>query len=245
MKKKKTLYLLCGIPGSGKSYWAKNSMKYTPYGCYISRDEIRFSMLKDGEDYFSHEDEVYDEFVSRIQNAIDDDIYNIIYADATHLNEKSRNKLLNKLKNLEDVAITPINFMTKLEKCIERNNMREGLARVPISSIKRMYICFSPATYNEKYKYDGIISLDENNEIIKEYRCGKCSKKMICSKSTIYPCKEYHRDDKKKITCVEISIAYNYEEPEHWSYCDTIEDAINTLIEIEAAEEEERDDING
>lgn len=43
---------MSGAPGSGKSTWCRNHgvSKYR-----VSRDEIRFSVLKDGEDYFSHE----------------------------------------------------------------------------------------------------------------------------------------------------------------------------------------------
>ena len=47
---------MVGCPGSGKSTWAK---KHLPDTYYVSRDEVRFSLLQDGEDYFSHEKEVF------------------------------------------------------------------------------------------------------------------------------------------------------------------------------------------
>lgn len=37
------LILMCGVPGSGKSTWAKQHLK--PSDVYISRDEIRFSLV--------------------------------------------------------------------------------------------------------------------------------------------------------------------------------------------------------
>ena len=48
----KKLYLMIGIPGSGKSTWARNRKD----GIIVSRDAIRCSFLKDGENYFSKED---------------------------------------------------------------------------------------------------------------------------------------------------------------------------------------------
>ena len=53
-KKKLTLYLMSGIPASGKSTYAHKLAEKTG-AVYISRDEIRFSLLKDEEDYFTHE----------------------------------------------------------------------------------------------------------------------------------------------------------------------------------------------
>ena len=57
--KQKILYLMCGIPGSGKSHWAKGVKD----AVIVSRDAIRFNLLKDGEDYFAHEDEVVETFI--------------------------------------------------------------------------------------------------------------------------------------------------------------------------------------
>ena len=62
--KEPILYISCGVPGSGKSTFLKNHTK--PNEAIISRDEIRFNLLKDGEDYFSHENEVFDKFVDNI-----------------------------------------------------------------------------------------------------------------------------------------------------------------------------------
>ena len=50
------LILMSGVPGSGKSWWCKNKLPELEENVlYISRDEIRFSMLNDGEEYFSKE----------------------------------------------------------------------------------------------------------------------------------------------------------------------------------------------
>ena len=54
------LYILCGPSGSGKTTWANtNDMQDV---MYVSRDEVRMRYLKEGEDYFSHEKEVFKTF---------------------------------------------------------------------------------------------------------------------------------------------------------------------------------------
>ena len=58
-----TLYVLCGIPGSGKSHFCKN---HKDDAVHVSRDAIRFALLEDDDDYFAHEDEVYEIFWEKI-----------------------------------------------------------------------------------------------------------------------------------------------------------------------------------
>lgn len=110
--KQKKVWILCGIPGSGKTTWAKSQHLSCNDKCaYISRDEIRFRFTAEDEAYFSRETEVYDEFISEIQQAIDNkDIVNVL-VDATHLNEKSRMKTINRLSFVpQDVAINAVFF---------------------------------------------------------------------------------------------------------------------------------------
>ena len=152
------LYLMCGPSGAGKSTCLKNNKAFN--GIVISRDAIRFALLSDGEDYFAHEDEVFEIFINKINNAISLK-YENIYVDATHLNEKSRNKVLD-LLNLDNVNIICVNFNISLKTCLERNAMREGRALVPDSAIKKMYYSFSPACYQEKHKYFNIINIEEH-----------------------------------------------------------------------------------
>lgn len=133
--KQKRLWLLVGAPGSGKSTWAKQQN-----GVWISRDTIRFSMLQEGDHYFDREDDVYDAFVTAIQNALDTSNLDV-YADASHLNWSSRVKLLNRL-NLQNVTVNAVVFTTPLNICFERNDTRTGHANVPHSVIRRMYYSF-------------------------------------------------------------------------------------------------------
>lgn len=155
--KQKNLFVLCGTPGCGKSTWVKNRVEENG-GVWVSRDVIRFGMLKEGEDYFAHENEVYDKFVQTIQEELDKG--GDVYADATHLNEKGRIKLLDCL-NLEDVKLIAVRFDVPLEVCLERNEMREGRARVPKSVVRRMWHSRTDPEFDYKYKFDEIIAVTD------------------------------------------------------------------------------------
>lgn len=153
--KSKTLWLTSGVPGSGKSTWVKNNFNDKPY---VSRDEIRFNLLKEGDDYFTHEDEVFQTFIEQIQECLDTE--NMCVADATHLSPAARTKVLNRL-NLEDTDIVILNFEVPLSTVLTRNKKRSSLAKVPDSVVRRMFYQFTPATKNEKYKYADIITIKE------------------------------------------------------------------------------------
>ena len=142
------LYILCGIPGCGKSTWVKNRMAENtsstdPKWEYVSRDEVRFSMVKEEDDYFSKEKQVYNEFVKRICEKLDDAWVANVIADATHLNEVSRNKLINSIRRQrpnKPLNITMVYFDVPVEVCKFRNAKRQGRARVPDNIIEKMNV---------------------------------------------------------------------------------------------------------
>ena len=156
--KRKKVWLLSGVPGSGKTTWVKEQIAEKG-GVHCSRDEIRFSLLKEGEDYFAHENEVVALWLEKVANAINDPEVENIYVDATHLTEKSRAKVLGELPK-GDYFVTIVFFDVPLETCIERNDNRKGRAFVPHSAIRRMYAC-----YDQNTKLgDATLHLDENGE---------------------------------------------------------------------------------
>ena len=63
------LFLMSGVPGAGKSTFLKNRVKKDT-SVVISRDVIRFSIVKPEEDYFSHEDEVLEIFWKQINESL-------------------------------------------------------------------------------------------------------------------------------------------------------------------------------
>lgn len=134
----KKIILLSGIPGSGKTYWAESECMLFKNVVHISRDEIRFSMLKDGEDYFSKENAVFKEFIAQANAAINNPNIDGVILDATHLNWVSRRKTLTHL-NLDGCEVIVVVFDTPFEECWKRNDKREGRARVPRGVIRRMF----------------------------------------------------------------------------------------------------------
>ena len=163
-----TLYIACGIPGSGKSTTfrsikeivdnvGKNTFKI------VSRDAIRFTKLRENKNiqYFDKEKEVWKEYVDTIQKYLDEKI-DFVVADATQLNQKSRNKLLDSL-NLEGIKIIPFSFEFPCEICLNRNELRKNdeLAYVPREVIRRMNEQFEKPTFSEKYTYSAIDRVNE------------------------------------------------------------------------------------
>lgn len=96
-------------------------------------------MLGDDDAYFAHEDAVFDEFIKQIQEAINDQEHTSIFIDATHLNEKNRNKVLHRLTRMKDDVVIGVYFDIPLEECLRRNALRTGRALVPETVIKNMY----------------------------------------------------------------------------------------------------------
>ena len=88
------LFLMSGVPGAGKSTFLKNRIKKDT-SVVISRDVIRFSIVKPEEDYFSHEDEVLAIFWKQINEALA--AGKNVFVDQTSLTPKARMFLLTRL----------------------------------------------------------------------------------------------------------------------------------------------------
>lgn len=161
---KKHLYLMMGVPGSGKSTYAKNILKYGDI--YVSRDEIRYSLLTDEDDYFAKENEVIKTFIESIDKSLVMEEYcGDVYADATHLSPKGRAQVLNQLKNKDRVSVIYLDI--PLNVILERNAKRTGRALVPEDVVRRMYNSIQLPTRAEGI--ESIYFINENQEI-KEVR---------------------------------------------------------------------------
>ena len=159
----KQLILMCGPPGAGKSTLLKEAID-TDIAKVVSRDQIRFDLLKDGDDYFAYEDEVWDKFIKEIQEGIENEKYYSIYADATHLSPKARKKVIQALNIPKGVELGAINFNVPMETCLERNARRSGRALVPEDAVRNMCRSFKPATAKEGFSY--IWNTDETGYIM-------------------------------------------------------------------------------
>jgi predicted kinase len=151
------LFLMMGAPGSGKSTWIHKHLEDGDK--YISRDEIRFSMLSEEDDYFDKEPTVFNKFIKLINEGLEDGFD--VYADASHLNAASRAKVIRRIKY--DVEINVIYLNTSLKECYKRNEDRVGRSHVPNTIIKDMFNRIQLPT-----KEEGISKLyiiNENNSI--------------------------------------------------------------------------------
>jgi predicted kinase len=130
-----TLIIMVGIPGSGKTTYAKKLLELHPDWKYVSRDEVRYEYVTDQAHYFDHESEVYKEFCNRLSmHLINGDT---VIADATHMTSKSRFKLIKNLSIKPDKIICVV-MTTNFECCMARNAQRQGIIRVPDDSMYRM-----------------------------------------------------------------------------------------------------------
>lgn len=142
------LIMPMGAPGAGKTTWCKHYLK-THEAEYISRDDIRFSIVKENEEYFSKENEVFTKFVNIINSSLK--AGKDVVADATHLNPRSRTKLFSHL-NIDPTKteIIAVVMRTPLEVCLDRNENRKGTrSYVPPQVIKNMYSSFKEPTMKE------------------------------------------------------------------------------------------------
>ena len=139
------LFLTVGLPGSGKSTYLKNHCKENDV--IVSRDAIRFSMVAEGEEYFSKEKKVFKEYCRQINENLAAG-YNV-FADATHLNAASRRKVLDKVKGYDMVGAIVMN--TSLTEALRRNDNRTGREFVPHSVIRRMAAQFEFPDVTENF----------------------------------------------------------------------------------------------
>lgn len=139
---------MSGLPGSGKSTWVKKQLN-NKGGFWASRDAMRFSMVREDEPYFERENEVFNAWIAQICEALANPMIEDIYIDATHLNDRSREKTLSRLPKENINKITNVVFLVPIETCLERNAQRTGREVVPEDAIRNMQKSFKmPKKYS-------------------------------------------------------------------------------------------------
>lgn len=152
------LYIMCGPSGCGKTTYIENSDALA-HCIHVSRDEIRYSIIKDDDDYFSHEKEVFRVFISSIVELLKEG-YDVV-ADATHLNEFSRRKLTQAIDiYTTDYKIIYVVFNVDVETCVARNAQRTGRANVPEDIVRSMCRNFRRPTKDEDERIIDIIEVN-------------------------------------------------------------------------------------
>ena len=129
-------YMTVGLPGSGKSWYAKNKL---PNAVVHSSDDIREELLGDASDQNQQElifQTLHDRVFRDLQGGLD-----VVY-DATNINYKRRRQFLQRVKALHipDLQTVCVFLATPYTTCLRQNAARERI--VPESVIKRMYMAF-------------------------------------------------------------------------------------------------------
>jgi predicted kinase len=141
---------MCGIPGSGKTYFCKDVLMKHPWRSrvYISSDDIREKVCGDASDQSCNEI-VFGIFYARAREAVEngDDVI----LDATHISKKTRRKCRSHFKGL-DCQFVAVELTTPVEKAVRRNKNRDRV--VPDYAMNRMIQNYEPVGDDEGF--DGI-----------------------------------------------------------------------------------------
>lgn len=130
MKRKRKIYILIGAPGSGKSTWAKAQSS----AIVLSSDDIRLEQFGTL-DCQDKNKEVFQLLNYRLEYYVQYADSNIIY-DVTNISQRRRKTIFEKYKS--DLEVVAVVFDLPIDKLLENNNKREGLAVVPEHVIRRM-----------------------------------------------------------------------------------------------------------
>lgn len=137
------LYIPVGVPGCGKTTWAKSILTHAV--CFSS-DEVREKLYGN---HYKEEDNahVFELFYKHIDTSLFYDQDTI--ADATNLRDFAREKLRIIAERYE--ADTHLIFFTNVGQAIERNILRTGdkpgHARVPNEAMTRMLEAYERTKY--------------------------------------------------------------------------------------------------
>jgi len=142
------LYILTGLPGSGKPTWAARVL---PNAVVVCKDDIREEICGNADNQSQNKR------VRRIAMARAKEFLfqgKDVILDATHLTPKSRRDMAALAPKGMPVVI--VWFDTSLKTCLERNTARKKF--VPLDVIRRMHFNFVPP---KKHECDKLIVVRE------------------------------------------------------------------------------------
>jgi predicted kinase len=131
----RTFILLSAIPGAGKSTWAKQYKETHPNTYIVSSDEIRkerFGAVNN----FQHEKEVWEIFLSTINNYADTMKDVTVIGDATNLENRFREYYCKNTPHFEKHIL--VLFDVPYEICLIQNTMRTSDRIVPLQAMEHL-----------------------------------------------------------------------------------------------------------
>lgn len=136
--------MLVGVPGSGKSTYAKEKLKTESSTKYFSSDAIRAEIYGD-ENCQDDPNRVFTLMQERTLEALKNG-YNVIY-DATNITRKNRKRILDRLPSY--VHKSCIIVWAPIDECIRRDLQRDRTVGEAV--IWKMLKCFEAPFYDEGF----------------------------------------------------------------------------------------------
>lgn len=160
--------MMVGLPGSGKSTWAKEYARTSEnetviLSSEIIREELFGSCGVDVQTSENHE-KVFTAMFRRAKAALAEG-KNVVY-DATNLKKKNRIHVLRGLQFVRCQKICQL-MILPYEECIRRNKKSESV--VPEEVMWKMYTGFQPPHDNEGWDYISVEVFYGSNELRKKY----------------------------------------------------------------------------
>lgn len=115
--------MLVGLPGSGKSTYAKELKEKIPKVGIFSSDALRKELYNDENDQ-THNVEIFAELHKRIKEALLSDKYNLVVYDACNINYKRRMEFLKQINYIKCKKVA-VMIATDYETCLEQNAKRK------------------------------------------------------------------------------------------------------------------------
>lgn len=136
----RTLLLLSGLPGSGKSTWSRQYKRLHPTAKIVSSDEIRKEFFGTTAN-FSDEKRVWGTFLDRLKRFGQEEGA-IVIADSTNLNNYYRRYYVESTPEYDHHVL--VMFDIPAEDCELLNNRRIGDRRLPIEAMRKLESQFEP-----------------------------------------------------------------------------------------------------
>jgi len=150
-----TLYVLCGLPGAGKSTWARENAGRLQ-AVVVCSDDVRRDFEADGRDPRDG-DSVFAEVERRARGLLRAD--RSVVLDATHIQRRYRTYIQDVVSGI-DVQRVAVWFVVSLEVCLQRNAGRNspsfGDRRMPDEFVHALAEAFEPPAGDE---FDDIITV--------------------------------------------------------------------------------------
>lgn len=149
----RTLLLLSGLPGSGKSTWSRQYKRLHPSAKIVSSDEIRKEFFGTTAN-FSDEARVWSTFLDRLKRFGKQEGA-IVIADSTNLNNHYRRYYVDSTPEYDHHVL--VMFDIPAADCELLNDQRTGDRRLPLEAMKKLESQFEPLDEETEKAFDEVV----------------------------------------------------------------------------------------